>query len=157
MILFSSLHPTPFDPTGKWFNYGILFIVILLDLNMWKNQIFYTPYQYGQYVDEFGRIYSVMDQYSLDNGNSSTLTFEYRNATVNPDTGERWVLCLFMIQTVWRSWCYDFFVYEFPPAANPGRVYLVYSPGLASGLSFSNILLFPCWLYGQSLCFAKNI
>ncbi|GFR90789.1 transmembrane protein 117 [Elysia marginata] len=78
--------------SGKWFNYGILFIVILLDLNMWKNQIFYTPYQYGQYVDEFGRIYSVMDQYSLDNANSSTLTFEYRNVTINPDTKERYIL-----------------------------------------------------------------
>ena len=75
--------------SGKWFNYGILFIVILLDLNMWKNQIFYTPYQYGQYVDDFGRIYTVMDQYSLDHANSSTLTFEYRNVTINPDTKER--------------------------------------------------------------------
>ncbi|KAK3738650.1 hypothetical protein RRG08_049536, partial [Elysia crispata] len=78
--------------SGKWFNYGILFIVILLDLNMWKNQIFYTPYQYGQYVDDFGRIYTVMDQYSLDHANSSTLTFEYRNVTINPDTKERYIL-----------------------------------------------------------------
>ncbi|RUS86404.1 hypothetical protein EGW08_005854, partial [Elysia chlorotica] len=78
--------------SGKWFNYGILFIVILLDLNMWKNQIFYTPYQYGQYVDDFGRIYTVMDQYSLDHANSSTLTFEYRNVTINPETNERYIL-----------------------------------------------------------------
>lgn len=35
--------------SGKWFNYGIIFIVMLMDLNMWKNQIFYKPFTYGQY------------------------------------------------------------------------------------------------------------
>ncbi len=36
--------------SGKWFNYGIIFIVLILDLNMWKNQIFYSPFEYGQYT-----------------------------------------------------------------------------------------------------------
>lgn len=36
---------------GKWFNYGIIFLVMLLDLNMWKNQIFYHPDDYAQYWD----------------------------------------------------------------------------------------------------------
>ena len=36
--------------TGKWFNYGIIFMVMILDLNMWKNQIFYSPGPYGQYI-----------------------------------------------------------------------------------------------------------
>ena len=40
--------------TGKWFQYGILFIVLLLDLNMWKNQIFYEPILYGQYTGPEG-------------------------------------------------------------------------------------------------------
>ena len=41
--------------SGKWFNYGIIFIVMILDLNMWKNQIFYNPLEYGQYTDAEGR------------------------------------------------------------------------------------------------------
>jgi hypothetical protein len=36
--------------TGKWFNYGIIFLVMIFDLNMWKNQIFYYPEKYGQYI-----------------------------------------------------------------------------------------------------------
>jgi hypothetical protein len=35
---------------GKWFNYGIIVLVMLLDLNMWKNQIFYNPKDFGQYT-----------------------------------------------------------------------------------------------------------
>ncbi|XP_033731112.1 transmembrane protein 117-like isoform X2 [Pecten maximus] len=72
--------------TGKWFNYGILFIVMLLDLNMWKNQIFYKPYDYGQYVDSEGRIHTVLDDYSLTTFNESLLTWSYRNNTINPVT-----------------------------------------------------------------------
>ncbi|XP_035825513.1 transmembrane protein 117 [Aplysia californica] len=78
--------------SGKWFNYGILFIVIILDLNMWKNQIFYSPFDYGQYVDSEGRIHTVTDRFSLDNANESILTFDYRNVTINPDTGQRYIL-----------------------------------------------------------------
>ena len=40
--------------SGKWFNYGIIFLVMIFDLNMWKNQIFYYPEKYGQYI---GKIY----------------------------------------------------------------------------------------------------
>ena len=32
--------------SGKWFNYGIIFLVMLFDLNMWKNQIFYKVRRY---------------------------------------------------------------------------------------------------------------
>ncbi|CAL1540115.1 unnamed protein product [Lymnaea stagnalis] len=78
--------------SGKWFNYGILFIVILLDLNMWKNQMFYAPFDYGQYIDDHGRIYTVLDAYSLAYANKTTLTFSYRNSTVNPETGDLYVL-----------------------------------------------------------------
>ncbi|KAK7449157.1 hypothetical protein BaRGS_00040046 [Batillaria attramentaria] len=77
--------------SGKWFNYGILFIVILLDLNMWKNQIFYSPFDYGQYVDSEGRIHSVNDEFSLENFNETLLSFDYRNATIDPITGKRYI------------------------------------------------------------------
>ena len=42
--------------TGKWFQYGVLFIVMLLDLNMWKNQILYDPLTYGQYTNAEGKV-----------------------------------------------------------------------------------------------------
>jgi len=41
--------------TGKWFNYGIIFMVMILDLNMWKNQLFYAPQDYGQYIGTEGK------------------------------------------------------------------------------------------------------
>ena len=43
--------------SGKWFNYGIIFLVMIFDLNMWKNQIFYYPEKYGQYIGEFSNIF----------------------------------------------------------------------------------------------------
>jgi hypothetical protein len=36
--------------TGKWFNYGIIMLVMILDLNMYKNQIIYEPNMYAQYT-----------------------------------------------------------------------------------------------------------
>ncbi|KAL4225408.1 hypothetical protein ACF0H5_016098 [Mactra antiquata] len=78
--------------TGKWFNYGILFLVMLLDLNMWKNQIFYTPYDYGQYTNPDGRIFTVQDQYSLDTYNEDQINFAYRNSTVSNATGRAYIL-----------------------------------------------------------------
>ena len=72
--------------TGKWFNYGIIFIVMILDLNMWKNQIFYEPFAYGQYTDPEGYIYTVADQQFLRWGNESLMTYEYRWNHINPKT-----------------------------------------------------------------------
>lgn len=92
IIFLSSFIHFFFISLGKWFNYGILFIVILLDLNMWKNQIFYFPYDYGQYIDVYGRIYTVEDSFSLMYANESILTFEYRNGTVNNATGKWYIL-----------------------------------------------------------------
>ena len=43
--------------TGKWFNYGIIFLVMILDLNMWKNQIFYKPENYGQYIGKIEHLF----------------------------------------------------------------------------------------------------
>uniref|UniRef100_A0A6A7G8X7 Transmembrane protein 117-like n=1 Tax=Hirondellea gigas TaxID=1518452 RepID=A0A6A7G8X7_9CRUS len=36
---------------GKWFNYGIISIVMCLDMNMLKNQVLYRPQDYGQFVE----------------------------------------------------------------------------------------------------------
>ena len=31
-------------------NYGIIVIVMFLDLNMWQTQMFYDPFKYAQYT-----------------------------------------------------------------------------------------------------------
>ncbi|EDO31897.1 predicted protein, partial [Nematostella vectensis] len=72
--------------TGKWFNYGIIFIVMILDLNMWKNQIFYEPFIYGQYTDPDGYIYTVMDRAWLRNATRETLSYAWRWNHTNPLT-----------------------------------------------------------------------
>ena len=74
--------------TGKWFNYGIIFIVMILDLNMWKNQIFYEPFVYGQYTDEQHYIYTVADRNFLANATVETLSYAWRWTHVNPLTNK---------------------------------------------------------------------
>lgn len=78
--------------TGKWFNYGILFFVMLLDLNMWKNQIFYTPLTFGQYTGEDDHIYSVYDEFSLNHYMNTTIySYAWRNSTINPITNATYI------------------------------------------------------------------
>ncbi|XP_077373471.1 transmembrane protein 117 isoform X2 [Festucalex cinctus] len=77
--------------TGKWFNYGIIFLVMILDLNMWKNQIFYQPYEYGQYVGPGEKILSVEEAEALRRFNRSTLTYQWRAANVDPKTNRSYV------------------------------------------------------------------
>jgi len=64
---------------------------MLLDLNMWKNQIFYAPYDYGQYTNPDGRIYTVQDDYSLENFNETQTTYEFRNTNISPDTNQTFI------------------------------------------------------------------
>ena len=64
--------------TGKWFNYGIIFIVMILDLNMWKNQIFYDPYMYGQYTDSDGYIYTICNRTWLVNATREMVSYSWR-------------------------------------------------------------------------------
>ena len=78
--------------TGKWFNYGIIFIVMILDLNMWKNQIFYEPFTYGQYTDPEGYIYTVSDRQFLRWGNRTLMTYEWRWNHINPKTNRTYGL-----------------------------------------------------------------
>lgn len=72
--------------TGKWFNYGIIFLVMILDLNMWKNQIFYSPFEYGQYTDTEHRIWTVTSEEQLNIFNETLLTFAWRSNNTNPQT-----------------------------------------------------------------------
>ena len=67
---------------GKWFNYGILFLVMILDINMWKKQMFYSPYDYSQYTGPEDKIYTVQDQYSLETFKERLTTFD--RITINP-------------------------------------------------------------------------
>ncbi|XP_076372929.1 transmembrane protein 117-like [Tachypleus tridentatus] len=62
-----------FHITGKWFNYGIIVVVMILDLNMWKNQIFYSPEAYGQYIGPSHKVYTVADQEVLRTGKATTI------------------------------------------------------------------------------------
>ena len=71
--------------SGKWFNYGVLFLIMLLDLNMLKNQIFYKPYDYGQYVGPDGKVYSVKNQTFLATANKKTLSYEWRWSHPSPN------------------------------------------------------------------------
>ena len=91
--------------TGKWFNYGILFIVMLLDLNMWKNQIFYTPLSYGQYTGEDGHIFSVYDSYSLSHYNNETIySYAWRNSTIDPTTNQTYITADYRTNSRYRSY-----------------------------------------------------
>ncbi|XP_064113173.1 transmembrane protein 117-like isoform X2 [Macrobrachium nipponense] len=73
--------------TGKWFNYGIIFLVMIFDLNMWKNQIFYTPGPYGQYIDPQSRkVFSVEDPKFVNEMNETMWTWEARSE-INVTTG----------------------------------------------------------------------
>ena len=38
-------------------NYGIIIIVMALDLNMWQTQMFYDPFKYAQYTGPDGRVF----------------------------------------------------------------------------------------------------
>ncbi|XP_017744455.1 PREDICTED: transmembrane protein 117 isoform X3 [Rhinopithecus bieti] len=77
--------------TGKWFNYGIIFLVLILDLNMWKNQIFYKPHEYGQYIGPGQKIYTVKDSESLKDLNRTKLSWEWRSNHTNPRTNKTYV------------------------------------------------------------------
>ncbi|KAM7292788.1 transmembrane protein 117 [Ixodes scapularis] len=77
-----------FHITGKWFNYGIIIIVMLLDLNMWKNQIFYYPPDYGQYTGTDNKVRTVASYAVLATGNRTLWTLENRQNVLNPRTNE---------------------------------------------------------------------
>ncbi len=65
---------------------------MILDLNMWKNQIFYDPFTFGQYTDSEGYIYTVSNTTFVANANKTTLSYDWRwshnNTMTNRTYGE---------------------------------------------------------------------
>ncbi|GLD58959.1 transmembrane protein 117 isoform X1 [Lates japonicus] len=118
--------------TGKWFNYGIIFLVLILDLNMWKNQIFYKPYEYGQYVGPGEKIYTVEEPETLRNFNHSTLTYEWRSTNINPGTNQSYVER-------------DMFLHSRYIGASLDVKCLAFIPSLAAFVLFG----FFIWLFGR--------
>ena len=59
---------------------------------MWKNQIFYEPFVYGQYTDDEQYIYTVSDRDFLANATKETLSYEWRWTNVNPVTNKTYGL-----------------------------------------------------------------
>uniref|UniRef100_A0A8C2G505 Transmembrane protein 117 n=1 Tax=Cyprinus carpio TaxID=7962 RepID=A0A8C2G505_CYPCA len=118
--------------TGKWFNYGIIFMVLILDLNMWKNQIFYKPYEYGQYVGPGEKIYTVEDPETLRNFNRSTLTWEWRSTNTDPLTNQTYVQR-------------DMFLHSRYVGASLDVKSLAFIPSLAAFVVFG----FFIWLFGR--------
>lgn len=117
---------------GKWFNYGIIFLVLILDLNMWKNQIFYTPYEYGQYVGPGDKIYTVEEPETLASFNRTTLTYDWRSTNVDPDTN---------LSYVER----DMFLHSRYTGASLDVKCLAFIPSLAAFVLFG----FFVWLFGR--------
>ena len=88
---------------GKWFNYGIIFIVLILDMNMWKNQIFYEPFPYGQYTDTHDKIYTVVDAISLETHNVTQMSFEWRSQNINPLTNQSFIEGDFKMNSIFTN------------------------------------------------------
>jgi hypothetical protein len=77
---------------GKWFNYGFIVGVMMLDLNMWKNQIIYFPPDYGQYVDpKYHKVYTVLDESLLATDNRSLWDYSTRASHINPLTNTTFI------------------------------------------------------------------
>ncbi|TNN00351.1 hypothetical protein fugu_011597 [Takifugu bimaculatus] len=118
--------------TGKWFNYGIIFLVLILDLNMWKNQIFYRPYEYGQYVGPGDKIYTVEEPETLVNFNHSTLTYDWRSTNIDPNTNRSYVE-------------QDMFLHSRYTGSSLDVKCLAFIPSLAAFVLFG----FFIWLFGR--------
>lgn len=121
-----------FSVSGKWFNYGIIFLVLILDLNMWKNQIFYKPYEYGQYVGPGEKIYTVEEPETLISFNHSTLTYEWRSTNIDPNTNLTYVER-------------DMFLHSRYTGASLDVKCLAFIPSLAAFSLFG----FFIWLFGR--------
>lgn len=99
---------------------------------MWKNQIFYKPYEYGQYVGPGEKIYTVEEPETLKDFNRSTLTYEWRSTTINPSTNKTYVERDMFLQS-----CYT--------GASLDVKCLAFIPSLAAFVLFG----FFIWLLGR--------
>lgn len=59
---------------------------------MWKNQIFYEPFAYGQYTDSDDHIYTVCNRTWIRNATREMLTYEWRWNNTNPLTNQTYGL-----------------------------------------------------------------
>eukprot|EP00457_Paulinella_chromatophora_P001589 gb/GEZN01001591.1/.p1 GENE.gb/GEZN01001591.1/~~gb/GEZN01001591.1/.p1 ORF type:complete len:922 (+),score=53.32 gb/GEZN01001591.1/:137-2902(+) len=77
--------------TGKWINYGPLFIIICFDLNMMKNQVLYVPVNYGQYTDPATFIWTIKDQHFLAQAgtNESLISWQNRQGGASGDVAQQ--------------------------------------------------------------------
>ena len=64
--------------TGKWFNYSLMFFVLLIDVMMLKNNIFYDPADCGQYVDPDNYVWTMSDPQEDSDGKPIVYTWEER-------------------------------------------------------------------------------
>lgn len=126
--------------TGKWFNYGIIMLVIILDLNMWKNQIFYSPFIFGQYTNPEGYIYSVLDTKFIDNANETVLSYEWRSSNINPATNQSYATNDPRMNSKYL---------EFPLALKG----IAFIPSIAAFLTFGCLI----WRYGREKFVVEEI
>ncbi|XP_069484115.1 transmembrane protein 117 isoform X2 [Ambystoma mexicanum] len=120
--------------TGKWFNYGIICLVLILDLNMWKNQIFYNPPAYGQYTGPGEQIFTVEDTDSLKYLNQTTLSWQWRSSNTDPRTN--------------RSYADgDMFLHSLYTGASLDVKCLAFIPSLLAFVLFG----FFIWFFGRFL------
>lgn len=99
---------------------------------MWKNQIFYKPYEYGQYVGPGEKIYTVEEPETLRNFNHSTLTYEWRSTNIDPRTNQTYVTR-------------DMFLHSRYTGASLDVKCLAFIPSLAAFVLFG----FFIWLLGR--------
>ena len=66
--------------TGKWFNYSLMFFVLLVDVMMLKNNLFYKPEDCGQYVGPDEHVWTVMSPESVE-GKLAVYTWEERQVS----------------------------------------------------------------------------
>lgn len=64
---------------------------MLLDLNMWKNQIFYEPFKFGQYVGPRNEIFTVTNRTQLAFFNETYLTYAWRSNHSIDDNGTLYI------------------------------------------------------------------
>ena len=72
--------------SGKWFNYGIIFFVMIFDLNMWKNQMFYKPENYGQYIGKVNLCFNKVASHTSKLYYFSSKGTQFRVFTVTNET-----------------------------------------------------------------------
>jgi len=110
--------------TGKWFNYGIIVFVMMLDLNMWKNQIIYSPADFGQYTHPgTHQVYTVNEtawptKFDLEDpelSNYTIWTWELRSQKLHPLTNKSLVESDLVINSLYIGYHWSIKALSFIP------------------------------------------